>query len=176
MASGRRRIELAQNRPQGGWLARLLGRRGRKGEDVASAVPTPSPPPSVDFRLQHRAATRSVRAFVEAIDTYQLHTRSIVHVVSRYCVPPDSGLQERVPEWIAERVRFGVVPSEGEVHYMRIEAVDVQWHEEGTELYLHLDGKVVPGTRAFIAAYLGDGEGREEIRDIPPGLLHGEPG
>jgi len=169
MASGKRRINLRTGRP--GFWARLLRRH------PTPHLVTPSPDPlSIDFRLRRRASIRAVRAFIESIDTYQLHTRRIVHVVSRYVVPSDPGLQEKVPEWLAERVRFGVVQGAGDFGYLHIKAVDVAWDGDGTELFLHLDEKVTPGTRAFIAAYLGEGDGIEEMRDLPSTLLLGEPG
>ena len=148
MTSGKRRIILEGS--GGGFWSRLLRCGG------ADRLPQLATPPGIDVSLRHRAAIRSVRAFIEEIDTYQLHTRRSVHVVSRYRLPMDAGLQLRVPEWIADRVRFGVVGPDGEYRYMDIRQVDVAWDEDGTELFLHLRGRVAPGTRAFIAAYLGD--------------------
>ncbi len=168
MATGKRRIDL--NRPPRlGFWARLLRRR--------SPAPVVCLPPDddIDFSLRRRAAVRAVRAFVEHIDTYQLHTRRTVHVVSRYIIPPEPGLQEKVPEWLAERVRFGVVQGAGGFGYLQIKSVDLTWDHEGTELFLHLDSKVAPGTRAFIAAYLGEGDGTAEMQDLPSTLLLGEP-
>ena len=52
---------------------------------------------------------------------------------------------------------------------------DLDWDDDGTQLYLHLAQKVVPGTRAFIAAYLGDAQGVEELDALPSTLLLGEP-
>lgn len=172
MPSGKRRINLERNdRP--GWFARLFGRRPSPG--LVAVQPCPDDAQSIDYRLLKRASVRSVRAFVESIDTYQLHTRRTVHVLSRYVVPPDPGLQQKVPEWLAERVRFGVVQGPGEFGYLGIRSVDIQWDGEGTELFLHLDSKVTPGTRAFIAAYLGEGDGVAEMAELPNTLLLGEP-
>lgn len=167
MASGKRRIIL-DGSGIGFW--RRVFRRGR-GDRVSH----PAPPPGVDVSLRRRAAIRAVRSFIEGIDTYQLHTRRTVHVVSRYRVPSDSGLQLRVPEWVAERVRFGVVGPEGEYKYLDIRQVDVSWDEDGTELYLHLRGRVAPGTRAFIAAYLGDEDPAERSAAAPSPRLLGGP-
>jgi hypothetical protein len=102
-----------------------------------------------------------VREFTEQIETYQLSTRRCVHVISSYLVPPDAGLQKKVPEWIAERIRFGILRGGGECDYIRIDKVDISWDSEGTSLLLHLSEKVDPGTRAFVAAYLGGAELRE---------------
>ncbi len=165
MASGKRRILL--NGAKIGFWNRLL-RRGQ-GDRLESDVL----PAGIDGSLRRRAAVRAVRGFIEAIDTYQLHTRRTVHVVSRYRVPSDSGLQQRVPEWVAERVRFGVVGPEGEYQYLDIRQVDVSWDEDGTELYLHLAGRVAPGTRAFIAAYLGDEDSGPASNEPSPRLLGG---
>jgi hypothetical protein len=171
MAGNKRRITLEQ--PTGtGWWSRLLA---YVGLDRTAGV-APPPPEGVDFSLAKLAERRAVRAFIEAIDTYQLHTRRTVHVVSTYCIPSDPGLEQRVPEWLAERVRFGVVRGEmGDIGYLRIKSVEVQWGPEGTELYLYLAQKVVPGTRAFVAAYLGDAARSEEMDALPSTLLLGEP-
>ena len=168
MANGKRRIQLDQDAKPSLW-ARLLRRRH-------SGLVGPEPhDPSVDQTLKNRAAIRAVRAFVEAIDTYQLHTRKVVHVVSSYVVPPAPGLQDQVPEWLAARVRFGVVRTGGAFEYLGIRAVDVAWNDDGTELFLHLDQKVIPGTRAFIAAWLGD-ESASVTGEAASTLLLGEPG
>ncbi len=169
MASGKRRIQLDRARKTS-WLQRLFGC------EAAPAIRSPHDPPGVDTSLRRRAAVRAVRTFIESIDTYQLHTRRTVHVVSSYRVPPDSGLRERVPEWIAERVRFGIVKPGGEYGYLTIKSVDVSWNDDGTELYLYLDERVAPGTRAFIAAYLGEAEGVVPPDAMPSPRLLGEPG
>ncbi len=170
MASGKRRIDLNRAaRP--GFFARLFGRRSTP-KLIALPVEEPG---GIDFTLRRRAAVRAVRNFVESIDTYQLHTRRTVHVVSNYVIPADPGLQDKVPEWLAQRVRFGVVQGAGGFGYLQIRAVDLTWDHEGTELYLHLDSKVAPGTRAFIAAYLGEGDGTAEMQDLPATLLLGDP-
>ncbi len=167
----KRRITLEQ--PEGtGWWARLRRRLGSAGPVAEESAQVEG----IDFTLARRAERHAVRAFIEAIDTYQLHTRRTVHVVSTYRIPSDTGLEQRVPEWLAERVRFGVVRGElGDIGYLRIKSVEVSWDHEGTELYLHLAQKVVPGTRAFIAAYLGDAAGAEELDALPSALLLGEP-
>jgi len=172
MPSGKIRINLEQQ-DQRSWFARLFRRRPKP--TLVALEPCPEDAASIDYRLLRRSSVRAVRSFVESIDTYQLHTRRTVHVLSRYVVPPDPGLQSKVPEWLADRVRFGVVEAPGEFGYLRIRSVDVQWDDEGTELYLHLDSKVTPGTRAFIAAYLGDGDGIAEMAELPNTLLLGEP-
>jgi hypothetical protein len=162
MATGKRRI--AVGRKRGSLWARLRGQ---------AAAPPSATVEGVDYTLRRRAATRSVRAFVEAIDTYQLHTRRTVHVVSHYRIPTDAGLQEQIPEWIAQRVRFGISGPDGEAQYVPIRHVDIVWDEDGTELYLHLEERILPGTRAFIAAYLGEGVATAD--DEPPTLLLGAP-
>ena len=82
-----------------------------------------------------------------------------------------------MPEWLAHRVRFGVVRGElSDIGYLRIRAVDVVWSDEGTELYLHMARKVVPGTRAFVAAYLGEAGGEEAMDRLPSTLLVGPNG
>ena len=162
MTSGRRRITLQEKRGFFGRLASVIRRRPPKPVEVAPAL-------GVDFRLRTRAALAAVRQFTEQIHTYQLHSRRCVHVLSRYRFPGDSGLQEKVPEWIAERVRFGLVRGGGDFDYAEIVVVDIGWDEDGTELFLHLRNKVEPGTRAFVAAYLG----KDELRATPevPGLV-----
>jgi len=168
----KRRIQL-QEPKKTGWWSRSLQRIGLGGASDSERSETPE---GVDFSLARRAERRAVRAFIEAIDNYQLHTRRTVHVVSDYRLPSDPGLEQRVPEWLAERVRFGVVRGEmGDIGYLKIKSVEVHWDEEGTQLYLHLAQKVVPGTRAFIAAYLGDAQGVEELDALPSTLLLGEP-
>ena len=170
MASGKRRIVVRQRSRGPGLLRRLfLKRSSLSAAPPSTASDTDS---RVDFRLQHRTAIRVVRQFTEQIETYQLHSRRCVHVVSRFLVPSDRGLQETAPEWIAERIRFGIVRGGGEFDYIPVERVDIAWDDEGTELFLHLSEKVEPGTRAFVAAYLGAGE----LRAVPevPGLLIGE--
>ena len=172
MAGNKRRIQLDE-RTKTRWWSRLLGWFGvdRAGKPHVGAVPD-----GVDFSLARRAERRAVRAFIEAIDNYQLHTRRTVHVVSDYRLPSDSGLEQCVPEWLARRVRFGIVRGEmGDIGYLRIKSVEVHWDGDGTQLYLHLAQKVVPGTRAFIAAYLGDAQGVEELDALPSTLLLGEP-
>jgi hypothetical protein len=170
MASGRRRITV-HKRPKGpGFLRRIFGRPAalQAVESAAEAVPESR----VDFRLRHRAAIRAVREFTEQITTYQLHSRRCVHVVSHYLLPSDHGLQEKIPEWIAERIRFGIVRGGGECDYVRIDSIDIAWDDEGTELFLHLGEKIDPGTRAFVAAYLGGAE--LPAMANPPGLVLGE--
>ncbi|HCP45910.1 MAG TPA: hypothetical protein DIU15_07705 [Deltaproteobacteria bacterium] len=130
----------------------------------------------VDYRLRVQVATRTVREFVESIDNYELTTLKTVRVWSDYTISRDPGLQEQVPKWLAERLRFGIVRPQGDIAYLDIHTVDVQALEEGTELFLHLAHKVAPGTRAFIAAYLGSGDGSDQLRELPRAMLQGEPG
>ena len=162
MASGRRRITLHESE---GIFARL-GKLFRPSADAPRDEPMVT---GVDFRLKKRASLRAVREFTEQIHSYQLQSRRCVHVQSRYRVPDARGLEQKVPEWIAERVRFGLVRSGGKYAYAKIMRVDIAWDDEGTELFLHLAERVEPGTRAFVAAYLGE----EEVRATPevPGLV-----
>lgn len=170
MAQGRRRIQLVSRPGLLGWFQRLWSRSGEISTEG-------DPVDGIDYTLRHKAAVRAMRGFIESIETYQLHTRKTVHVVSRYRMPADPGLEERVPDWLADRVRFGVVRGEGGAFtYLPIRAVDVQWSEHGMELFLHLDAPVVPGTRAFIAAYLGEGDRNDELREMPTTLMLGDPG
>jgi hypothetical protein len=127
---------------------------------------------NVDFRLSQRASLHAARRFVELIDTYELRNRNTVHVVSHYEVPCSVGLAEHVPEWLAHRVRFGVLDPKTKTNsYLDIHAVDVIVTDEGTELLLHLIQRVEPGTRAFVAAWLGDGQ--SGLQD-PPSMLLGQ--
>ncbi len=172
----KRRFTL-QAAPRSGWWprarrlwARILRRRHLE------ALPEPftaeQTAVNVDFSLRRRASVHAVRRFVELIDTYQLHTRRQVHVISHYVVPDTAGLQDQVPEWLAHRVRFGVVdPKTKATSYVAIHAVDVVWTEDGTELYLHLVDKIDPGTRAFVAAWLGEGDGRTGLPETSGVLL-----
>ena len=171
MATGRQRIVVHKSPSRPGFLRRMFS---RKPAELSAVVESPSSSHDsrVDYRLAHRTAVRAVREFTEQIETYQLHSRRCVHVVSRYLLPADSGLQERVPEWIAERIRFGILRGGGECDYIRIDRVDISWDDEGTTLLLHLAEKVAPGTRAFVAAYLGGAELRP--MGSPPGLVLGE--
>jgi len=129
----------------------------------------------VDYSLRHRAAVHAVRSFIEAIDIYQLQTTRVVQVLSDYLMPSDSGLEHKVPEWLAERLRFGIVTAEGGIRYVAIDVADFSWDSDGTEVLLHLRDKISPGTRAFVAAYLGHGDGVAEMQDLPAALLLGEP-
>jgi hypothetical protein len=158
MTSGKRRITVHKGSSGPGFFRRLF--RGRPA--LVEVVPSPAiaAGSKVDFRLRHRAITRTVREFTEKIETYQLHSRRCVHVVSHFLIPGDRSLEQVVPEWIAQRVRFGIVRGGGEFEYIRVNSVDIAWDEEGTELFLHLDERVEPGTRAFVAAYLGEAEVR----------------
>lgn len=171
MATGRRRIVVHKRPRRPGFLRRLFFRRVPELRAV-EGTPVSSSGSPVDYRLAHRTAVRVVRAFTEQIDTYQLHSRRSVRVVSRYLIQGDRGLQEKVPEWIAERVRFGILRGGGECDYIRIDRVDISWDEEGTTLLLHLAEKVAPGTRAFVAAYLGGAE--IGSTGSPPGFVLAE--
>ena len=113
MASGRRRITLHESE---GIFARL-GKLFRPSADAPGGETMVT---GVDFRLKKRASLRAVREFTEQIHSYQLQSRRCVHVQSRYRVPDARGLEQKVPEWIAERVRFGLVRSGGKYAYARI--------------------------------------------------------
>jgi hypothetical protein len=166
MTSGKLRIDLRRaSRP--GFFARWFRRRRRPTLDLLP----PADSDSIDFTLRRLAAVRAVRGFVEAIENYTLQTHRTVHVVSKYVIPDSPGLQEEVPQWLAARVRFGVVQGAGGIGYLGIRAVDLTWDDQGTELFLHLDAKVAPGTRAFIAAYLGEGDGTLKLQELPPKLI-----
>ncbi len=135
------------------------------------ALPEPAPlvlAENVDFSLRQRALVHTVRSFIEMVDTYELHNRKTVHVMSHYEIPDSKGLGELVPGWLAHRVRFGTMDDDsGSTHYLDIRAVEVVSTDEGTEMYLHLTEKVEPGTRAFVAAWLGEGDGRTGLQDAP---------
>jgi len=174
MASGKRRI-IVHGRSKGSGLFRRIFSRWPALELVRKApasVADPAADSGIDFRLRRRAAIRAAREFTEQIATYHLHSRSCVHVASDYLVPADRGLQEKAPEWIAERIRFGIIRGGGECDYIRVNRVDIAWDDEGTVLFLHLAERVDPGTRAFVAAYLGGAELR--ATSGAPGLLLGE--
>ncbi len=163
--------------PRSGWFPRarrlwatLLHRRHLEAlPDPFSAEQTAV---NIDYSLRQRAAVHALRRFIELIDTYQLHTRKQVHVISHYVVPDTAGLQDQVPEWLAHRVRFGVVdPKTKATTYVTIRAVDVVWTEDGTELYLHLTEKIGKGTRAFVAAWLGEDDGRTGLPQVSDVLI-----
>jgi len=169
MAGGRTRIHLQGRRSKGFWQ-RLFGSQSLPQSGFEGAVA------GVDYRLRVQVAVRMVRRFVESIENYELTNLKTVRVWSDYCIPPDPGLQRQVPEWLAERLRFGTVRPDGQVAYVDIHTVDVHACEEGTELFLRLAYRVAPGTRAFIAAYLGPGDGAGELQELPRAMLLGEPG
>jgi|GEM_PF-2100283 len=176
MAMSKHRFTLREP-PRNGWWARIRRRWAnllkRRHLQALPAIEPPTAGPNVDFSLRKRAAVHAVRRFIELVDTYELHNRSTVHVVSHYEVPQTAGLEQQVPEWLAHRVRFGMIdPSTKETTYVEIHAVDVLVTDEGTEMYLHLSRRVEPGTRAFVAAWLGDGDGRTGLQDAP-GMLIG---
>lgn len=145
MSDGKRRIHLREN-PTWRWLRPVLRR---------SVQPSPPDVAGVDYQLRGRAAVRAVRAFLEGIEHYELHGRRALHVTSSYRVPPAVGLGAWVPQWLAERVRFGLENPEGAPDYVAIRSVDVEWDRDGTRLLLHLDRRVRPGARAFVGAWLG---------------------
>ncbi len=162
--------------PPGGWWARMRRRWAnllrRRHLQALPDLEIPVGALNVDFSLRKRASLHAVRSFIELVDTYQLHNRKTVHVVSHYEIPTTAGLDDLVPEWLAHRVRFGTVaPESKETSYVDIHAVDVVVTEDGTELFLHLTRKVEPGTRAFVAAWLGDGDGRSGLQDAPSMLI-----
>jgi len=159
MSKGEARIVL---RPRG-WrhrLDRLL--RGRR------LTPPPLRPANVDMTLVGRVASEQVRAFVESIETYQLLSRSVVHAVSSYRMPDHPGIRANLPSWISERIRFGVVSPDGlDFRYAELVAIEMRWNDECSELLLHVGERVPRGTRAFIAAYLGEGVDAQALRDMP---------
>jgi len=169
MSSGKRRIDLRESWKPTGFWRRLFARRGRELPIEPSVL-------GIDYSLRHRAAVHAVRCFIECIDEYQLQTTRVVQVLSDYLMPADAGLERKVPEWLAERLRFGVVTAEGGIRYIAIQFVDFNWDDTGTELLLHLEEKIEPGTRAFVAAFLGHGDGVAEMQDLPAEMLLGEPG
>ena len=169
MSSGKRRIELRDSWQRPSLWRRLLRRRG----DEVLAEPSVL---GIDYRLRHRAAVQAVRSFVEAIDHYSLQSSRVVQVLSDYSIPRDPGLERKVPEWLAERLRFGVVTEQSVVRYIPIRSVDFRWDENGTEALLHLDEKVAPGTRYFSAAYLGHGDGVNDVDELPQAVVLEEPG
>jgi len=161
MTRGTCRISLQS--PTGFWARlwdRLIGRR--------PLVPTAQAHDKVDFSLVSRVASEHVRRFVESIEDYQLLSRRAVRVVSAFQMPDNPGLQETIPVWLSERIRFGVVRRRGrDFHYAPIQSIEVDWDDEGTDLVLVLGERIAPGTKAFIAAYLGEGEEIEALRDLP---------
>ena len=169
MSSGKRRIDLRETWKRPGLWRRLFGRGG----DELVAEPAVL---GIDYRLRHRAAVHAVRAFVEGIDHYSLQSSRVVRVLSDYVVPSDPGLERKVPEWLAQRLRFGVVNDADVVRYLPIRYVDLHWDERGTEALLVLDEKVAPGTRYFSAAYLGHGDGTEHVDELPRAIILEEPG
>ena len=117
----------------------------------------------VDSRLLEQVELQQVRRFVEGIDSYRLHSRRVVHVVSDYVIPSHSGLAAQVPWWLARRLRFGVAEPNGDHRYVPITGIELVWDEHSTELFLRLEENVEPGTSAFVAAYLGDGAAPESV-------------
>ncbi len=160
-------------RPPGGLWSRLWDRAcGRRPLE-------PSPPngENVDFSLVSHVASEHVRRFVEAIEDYQLLSRRSVRVVSSFRMPDNAGLEETIPVWLSERIRFGIVGDDGrDFHYATLEVVELEWDAHGTDLTMIIAERIAPGTRAFIAAYLGDGTEVEALRDLPltalPGTRH----
>ena len=169
MPSGKRRINLHET-----WKHQSLWRRlfGRRREEVLAEPAVLG----IDYRLRHRAAIYAVRSFVEAIDHYSLQSSRVVQVLSDYSIPADPGLERKVPEWLAERLRFGVVTDQEVIRYISIRSVDFRWDGNGTEALLHLDEKIPPGTRYFSAAYLGHGDGLEDVDELPQAIVLEEPG
>ncbi len=142
------------------WVDRLRWR--------GAAELRPVTPANVDLTLVGRVAAEHVKRFVESIETYQLASRRTVQVLSNFEMPEHDGLQAKIPGWISERIRFGVVDSSGrDFRYATLRAMEMGWGDGPTELWLHLDEAVEPGTRAFIAAYLGDGADAHALRELP---------
>ncbi len=156
-------------RPQGFW-ARLLDQlRGIQVTEAPAHRGT-----KVDLTLVSRLASRHVKGFVESIDTYQLLSPRVVQVLSRYRMPDHDGLREQLPFWLSERIRFGVVAADGrDFRYAELRAMTMRWTPEETEIEMHLAEPIAPGTRAFIAAYLGDGSDTQALRELPFSSLHG---
>lgn len=166
MAEGRRTFQLRESRPLPRWLAWLRP----QGEPLVPAWEAEG----IDYTLEHRAALRAIRGFISGIVRYQLHSRRVVHVASQYNVPEAPGLRERVPEWLAERLRFGVVVGEARAYrYLDIEKIEVLWNEQGTQLFLHLEHPIDRGSQPFVSAWLHDEE--QEGDDLPTTRMLGEP-
>jgi hypothetical protein len=169
MSSRKRRIDLDHNWKQPSLWRRLFGRVHNELRVEPAVL-------GIDYTLRHRAALHAVRAFIERIDHYSLQSSRVVQVLSDYVVPDDSGLERKVPEWLAERLRFGVVTVESRVRYIPIQHVDFRWDRGGIEAQLYLSEKIAPGTRAFIAAYLGHGDGINEVDELPQAVVLEEQG
>ncbi len=166
MARHEVRIDLAPRPRWSRWVERLRGRDAR--------TPARARPANVDLSLVSRVAADHVRDFVETIDDYQLVDARTVRVVSHFRMPDHPGLIETLPTWISERIRFGMVEADGrDFRYAIIRAMEMRWGDGDTVLLLHLDERVAAGTRAFIAAYLGDGRDAQALRDLPFSSLPG---
>jgi len=160
MSKGEARIEL---KPRG--LRYTLRKLLRSRRHPPPELPKPA---NVDLTLVGRVASEHVREFVESIDTYQLLSRTVVQAVSSYRMPDHPGIRDNLPSWISERIRFGIVSANGsEFRYADIVAIEMRWNDEGSELLLRIGERVPPGTRAFIAAYLGEGADAQALRDLP---------
>jgi len=146
-------------------LRRWLGRQ-------PAARPAPIADTNVDLTLVTQVASEHVRQFIEAIDNYQLISSNVVQVVSHYTMPDQGGLRAQIPVWLSERIRFGVVASDGcDFRYCDIEAVEMRWDDDGSELSLFLGESIRGGARAFIAAYLGEGMDAQALRGLPISTL-----
>jgi hypothetical protein len=169
MSHGRRHIQILPRAGFLGWWDRRTGR-----------IPVRAPQESVagiDYSLRNKAIIRVLGGFLEGIEAQQIHSRRTVHVASHFRMPADPGMENRVPEWIAEHLRFGAVDAEtGAVHYTRIRAMDVVWGERGIEIFLHLLEPVPRGARLVFAAEVGDDVWTDAAREVPAGLLHVDPG
>lgn len=163
MGEGRRYFLLREPPPLPRWL-RWFRPRGE-------LLVAPGEAAGIDYTLERRAAARAVRAFVEGISQYQLHSRKVVHAASHMRVPEAPGLQARVPEWIAERLRFGVV-EEGAYRYLELDAIEVSWNEQGTQVFLHTTLPVRRGALPFVTASTDDDDedGAEHERPLPIGF------
>ncbi len=164
MGSGEAKIVL---KPKGlrHQLRQWLGRR-------SAAPAAPVTVANLDLTLVTHVASEHVRQFIEAIDNYQLVAEDVVQVVSHYTMPPQDGLRAQVPVWLSERIRFGVVESDGsDFRYCEIESVHMRWDDGGSELTLHLGENIHGGARAFIAAYLGEGMDAQAMRGLPISTL-----
>ena len=142
------------------WVDRLRPRAIKRLDPVT--------PANVDLTLVSKVAAEHVKGFVESIDTYHLVSRRVVQVIAHFEVPAHGGLQSKIPAWISERIRFGVVDRNGrDFRYAGLRSMEMSWGDGETELLLHLDESIEPGTRAFIAASLGDGMDAQALRDLP---------
>lgn len=108
-----------------------------------------------DSTLVGQVERRAVRAFIKAIDDYTLHRSRVIRVYSRYRIPPEPSFQQRVPEWLARRVRF-YLGSIDSGKCVRIRSMDVHWNGSSTVLFLYLAREVKSGSTAVVAGRLDE--------------------